>query len=88
MDVCRHPKLLDAIEACIGHDIVLVFSSFFIKPANGASPELQSTYQLIQIHPVWYVDVGFRGMHQARTTRGTMRRFETQSVPTLSFYFC
>ena len=51
-------------------------------------PELQSTYQLIQIHPVRYVDLGFRGTHQARTTRGTMRRFETQSVPTLSFYFC
>jgi hypothetical protein len=35
LDVCRHPRLLDAIEACIGHDIVLVFSSFFIKPADG-----------------------------------------------------
>ena len=35
MDVARNPKLLDAIEACIGHDIVLVFSSFFIKPADG-----------------------------------------------------
>lgn len=35
MEVCRHPKLLDAIEKCIGPDIVLVFSSFFIKPADG-----------------------------------------------------
>ena len=33
--MCRHPRLLDAIEECIGHDIVLVFSSFFIKPADG-----------------------------------------------------
>jgi hypothetical protein len=35
MDVCRNPRLLDAIEACIGEDIILVFSSFFIKPADG-----------------------------------------------------
>jgi hypothetical protein len=39
MDVCRNPKLLDAIEACIGRDIVLVFSSFFIKPADGKDGE-------------------------------------------------
>ena len=39
LDVCRHPHLLDAIEACIGHDIVLVFSSFFIKPADGKDGE-------------------------------------------------
>jgi non-heme Fe2+,alpha-ketoglutarate-dependent halogenase len=35
LDVCRHPKLLDAIESVIGPDILLVYSSFFIKPADG-----------------------------------------------------
>ena len=39
MDVCRHPRLLDAIEACIGHDIILVYSSFFIKPADGLNDD-------------------------------------------------
>ena len=34
-ELCRSPKLLDAIESLIGPDIVLVFSSFFTKAADG-----------------------------------------------------
>ena len=35
LDVCRRPKLLDAVERLIGPDILLVYSSFFTKPASG-----------------------------------------------------
>lgn len=35
LEICRDPRLLDAIESLIGPNIVLVYSSFFVKPADG-----------------------------------------------------
>ena len=30
--ICTHPRLLDAIESILGPNLILVFSSMFIKP--------------------------------------------------------
>ena len=36
LDLCRHPRVLDAIESILGPNLILVYSSVFIKPP--ASP--------------------------------------------------
>lgn len=38
LEVCRHPRLLDAVEAVLGPNLILVYSSMFIKlPGDGTS---------------------------------------------------
>ena len=38
LEVCSHPRLLDAVEAVLGPNLILVFSSMFIKmPRDGMS---------------------------------------------------
>jgi non-heme Fe2+,alpha-ketoglutarate-dependent halogenase len=34
LNLCRHPGLLDAVEAVLGPNLILVYSSMFIKPAD------------------------------------------------------
>ena len=34
LELCRHPRLLDAVEAVLGPNLILVFSSVFVKPAH------------------------------------------------------
>ncbi len=34
LDLCRHPGLLDAVESVLGPNLILVYSSMFIKPAD------------------------------------------------------
>ena len=34
LELCRHPGLLDAVEAILGPNLILVYSSMFIKPAD------------------------------------------------------
>lgn len=34
MTICRNPRLLDAIESILGPNLILVYSSVFIKPPN------------------------------------------------------
>ena len=34
--VCRYPPLIDAVEAVLGPNLILVFSSVFIKPPHGS----------------------------------------------------
>jgi ectoine hydroxylase-related dioxygenase (phytanoyl-CoA dioxygenase family) len=34
LDLCRHPRVLDAVESILGPDIILVFSSMFVKLPN------------------------------------------------------
>ena len=36
LELCRHPGLLDAVEAILGPNLILVYSSMFIKPADNA----------------------------------------------------
>ena len=36
LDVCRYPPLLDAVEGVLGPNLILVFSSVFIKPPHGS----------------------------------------------------
>lgn len=36
LDICRHPGVLDAVAAVLGPNLVLVYSSVFIKPAHGS----------------------------------------------------
>ena len=36
LDVCRYPPLLDAVQAVLGPNLILVFSSVFIKPPHGS----------------------------------------------------
>ena len=31
LEICRHPRILDAVEAVLGPNLILVFSSVFIK---------------------------------------------------------
>ena len=35
LDICRHPGLLDAVSAVLGSNLILVYSSVFIKPPHG-----------------------------------------------------
>ncbi len=38
LEVCSHPRLLDAVEAILGPNLILVYSSMFIKmPGDGRS---------------------------------------------------
>ena len=38
LEVCRYPRLLDAVEAVLGPNLILVYSSMFIKlPSDGTS---------------------------------------------------
>ena len=34
LELCRHPRLLDAVEAVLGPNLILVYSSMFIKQAD------------------------------------------------------
>ena len=34
LDICRHPPLLDAVVTILGPNLILVYSSVFIKPAR------------------------------------------------------
>ena len=34
LEICRHPKLLDAVQSVLGQDLILVYSSVFIKPPH------------------------------------------------------
>ena len=36
LDICRHPRLLDAVTTVLGPNLILVYSSVFIKPARGS----------------------------------------------------
>ena len=36
LDICRHPGVLDAVAAVLGPNLILVYSSVFIKPAHGS----------------------------------------------------
>ena len=36
LDICRHPLLLDAVATVLGSNLILVYSSVFIKPPRGA----------------------------------------------------
>ena len=36
LDVCRHPRVLDAVATVLGPNLILVYSSVFIKPARGS----------------------------------------------------
>jgi GNAT superfamily N-acetyltransferase len=49
-EICRHPKLLDAIETLIGPDIVLVFSSFFTKAADGWTTPGSEKLSMVSFH--------------------------------------
>ena len=35
LDICRHPGVLDAVAAVLGPNLILVYSSVFIKPPGG-----------------------------------------------------
>ena len=37
LDLCRHPRILDAIESVLGPNLILVYSSVFIKLPNSAT---------------------------------------------------
>jgi non-haem Fe2+, alpha-ketoglutarate-dependent halogenase len=34
LGICRHPRLLDAVQSVLGTNLILVYSSVFIKPPN------------------------------------------------------
>lgn len=36
LDICRHPRLLDAVQSVLGPNLILVYSSVFIKPPYSA----------------------------------------------------
>ena len=36
LEICRYPPLLDAVEAVLGPNLILVYSSVFIKPPHGS----------------------------------------------------
>ena len=36
LDVCRYPPLLDAVQTVLGPNLILVYSSVFIKPPHGS----------------------------------------------------
>ncbi len=36
LKICRHPRLLDAVELILGSNLILVYSSMFIKPPESA----------------------------------------------------
>ena len=37
LEICRHPRVLDAVEAVLGHNLILVYSSVFIKMPRDAT---------------------------------------------------
>ena len=38
LDLCRHPRVLDAVQAVLGPNLILIFSSLFIKPPYDGKP--------------------------------------------------
>ena len=38
LDLCRHPRVLDAVEAVLGPNLILIFSSLFIKRPYDGKP--------------------------------------------------
>ncbi len=48
LEICRQPRLLDAVQSVLGPNLVLVFSSVFIKP-----PRSVDTVPWHQDNPYW-----------------------------------
>ena len=38
LDLCRHPRVLDAVEAVLGPDLILIMSHLIVKPPEDGLP--------------------------------------------------